>query len=91
MQPPAGTTLSVIGYNEPSLVFLLNDDALKAQTADVPVPAGSEALVSSRDTAVFEQTTAARGFVARPIDSVGGTDYSNGQDMTLTLYQIEPR
>jgi 4-amino-4-deoxy-L-arabinose transferase-like glycosyltransferase len=88
--PPAGTTLAVIGYNEPSLVFLLND-ALKAQTADVPVPAGSEALVSSRDTAVFEQTTAARRFVARPIDSVGGTDYSNGQDMTLTLYQIEPR
>jgi 4-amino-4-deoxy-L-arabinose transferase-like glycosyltransferase len=88
--PPAGTTLAVIGYNEPSLVFLLND-AFKAQTADVPVSEGSDALVSSRDTATFEQMLTARALAARPIDSVRGTDYSNGQDMTLTLYQIVPR
>ena len=88
--PPAGTTLAVIGYNEPSLVFLLNDK-FKAQTADVPVPPGAEALVSNRDATVFEQTNASRGFTGRAIDSVRGTDYSNGQNMTLTLYLIEPK
>jgi 4-amino-4-deoxy-L-arabinose transferase-like glycosyltransferase len=86
--PPANTTLAVIGYNEPSLVFLLNS-AFKAQTADVPVPAGSEALVSSRDTETFKQMLASRGLTARQIDSVSGTDYSNGQDMTLSLYRID--
>ncbi len=86
--PPAGDTiLAVIGDNEPSLVFLL-DDRLKAQTADVPVPAGGEALVANRETAIFEQTLAARGLAAQAVDSVRGLDYSNGQETTLTLYRI---
>ncbi len=89
-EPPGGTKLAVVGYNEPSLVFLLSDD-FKAQTADVPVAAGSEALVSSREGAAFDQNLAAHGLAARPLDSVSGTDYSNGEQMTLTLYQIGPR
>jgi len=89
-EPPTGTQLVVIGYNEPSLVFLLGN-GFKAQTADVPVPSGSDALVSSRDEAGFEQTVAAQGLAARPIDSARGTDYSNGEQMALTLYQIGPK
>ena len=87
--PPPGAPLAVIGYTEPSLVFLLGGD-LKQQTADVPVAAGGKALVSGRDTALFEQTLASHGLAARPVDSVRGTDYSNGEPMTLTLYQIGP-
>jgi hypothetical protein len=88
--PPPGTTLAIIGYNEPSLVFLLGND-LKTQTADVPVPTGGDALVGDRETAVFEQTLAAHDLAARPIDSVAGVDYSNGDRMVLTLYQIGPK
>ena len=88
--PDDGTPLAVVGYNEPSLVFLLNGD-VHAQTADVPVQAGREALVSSREAARFEQTATARGLTANPIDSVRGTDYSNGQQMTLTLYRMSPK
>ena len=89
--PPApGAKLAAIGYNEPSLVFLL-DDKLKAQTADVPVAIGSEALVANKDVAVFERTTAEQGLAAQAVDSVGGTNYSNGQRMVLTLYRIVPQ
>jgi 4-amino-4-deoxy-L-arabinose transferase-like glycosyltransferase len=89
-EPPTGTTLTVIGYTEPSLVFLLNND-FKAQTADVPVPVGGEALVSSRDAAAFQHELAKDGVTARLIDEVHGIDYSNGQEMTLILYRIEPQ
>jgi hypothetical protein len=89
-QPPDGTMLAVVGYNEPSLVFLTGN-RVKAQTADVPVAAGSEALVSSRDDAAFRQAIASQGLTAQRLDSVAGADYSNGQEMTLILYKIAPK
>jgi 4-amino-4-deoxy-L-arabinose transferase-like glycosyltransferase len=89
-EPPARTTLTIIGYNEPSLVFLLGGD-VRAATADAPVTAGGEALVESRDGAAFAQNLAARGLAAQKIDSVNGTDYSNGEAMILTLYRIGPQ
>jgi 4-amino-4-deoxy-L-arabinose transferase-like glycosyltransferase len=88
--PPTAVPLTVIGYNEPSLVFLLRNE-LRSAMPDMPVSAGGEALVSSRDTAAFEKQVAAQGLAARAIDNVDGTDYSNGQTMTLTLYQIAPK
>ena len=51
---------------------------------------GGEALVSSRDQAMFLQALAARGLVAQPLGSVTGIDYSNGQHMVLTLYDVAP-
>lgn len=85
--PRAGTSLTVIGYNEPSLVFLL-DGALRAATADAAVSGGDEALVSGRVAGAFRQSLAARGLSAQPLGSISGTDYSNGERMTLTLYSI---
>jgi 4-amino-4-deoxy-L-arabinose transferase-like glycosyltransferase len=90
--PPAGAPLVVVGYNEPSLVFLV-DAKLQVNSAAAAAAAltgGGEALVSGRETAVFEQGLAARGLTARPIESIHGTDYSNGQRMVLTLYEIRP-
>ncbi|HXO02667.1 MAG TPA: glycosyl transferase, partial [Stellaceae bacterium] len=88
--PPDGVPLTIIGYNEPSLVFLLRGD-LKSGMADAPVAAGGEALVSDRQAAQFEQELASRGLAGQTIDSVRGTDYSNGERMTLTLYRIGPK
>ncbi|HTW51004.1 MAG TPA: phospholipid carrier-dependent glycosyltransferase [Stellaceae bacterium] len=85
--PAAGTSLTVIGYNEPSLVFLLRD-GLTTGMADAPMSAGGEALVSGRLDAAFHQHLAARGLAAQPLGSVGGIDYSDGERMTLTLYRI---
>ncbi|HYM71370.1 MAG TPA: glycosyltransferase family 39 protein [Stellaceae bacterium] len=89
---PGGKPLVVIGYNEPSLVFLLGG---KLQVIPgggaLTLPDGGEALVSGREDAIFQQGLRARGLTARAIDSVRGTDYSNGQRMVLTLYQVAPK
>jgi hypothetical protein len=89
--PPApGGTLTVIGYNEPSLVFLLNDN-FKTGMGDAPLTAGDEALVGDRLAPAFWRNLLAHGLRAAAIHTVGGIDYSNGQQMTLTLYQIVPQ
>jgi len=92
--PPVGRTpLVVLGYNEPSLVFLLGG---RLQIGVMPgavtaLTGGGEALVSGREDAQFQQGLAARGLAASAVDSIRGTDYSNGQRMVLTLYKIAPK
>lgn len=88
--PAAGATLTVIGYNEPSLVFLLNDGFTMGM-GDAPLAAGDEALVGDRIAPAVWKNLLAHGLRAWAIHTVGGIDYSNGQQMTLTLYQIVPR
>jgi 4-amino-4-deoxy-L-arabinose transferase-like glycosyltransferase len=84
----ARAKLTVIGYNEPSLVFLLNN-GFATGMGDAPVAAGDEALVGDRLVKSFEQELAKRNLAARPIGQISGIDYSSGQEMTLTLYHIE--
>ena len=90
--PPAGVPLVAVGYSEPSLVFLLGTD-LRLSTpsgAAEMLAHGGAALVSSRVDAMFRQAIAARGLAAAPVGSVPGLDYSNGQRMVLTLYDVSP-
>ncbi len=88
----AGSPLVAVGYSEPSLVFLLGTD-LRLTTprgAAETLAGGGEALVSGREDAMFRQALGARGLLARPVGSVAGLDYSNGQRMVLTLYDVAP-
>jgi 4-amino-4-deoxy-L-arabinose transferase-like glycosyltransferase len=85
--PPSEAPIVVLGYNEPSLVFLLRNK----MDGVAGLAAGDEALISAEQAAMFEQTLSARGLTAQPVDSVSGTDYSNGQATVLTLYRIGPR
>jgi 4-amino-4-deoxy-L-arabinose transferase-like glycosyltransferase len=90
--PAAGAPIVAVGYAEPSLVFLLGTD-LRLATASGAAEAlagGGEALVSSRDDAVFQRALAARGLRVQPQGSVSGLDYSNGQRLALTLYDVAP-
>jgi 4-amino-4-deoxy-L-arabinose transferase-like glycosyltransferase len=90
--PAAGMPLVAVGYSEPSLVFLLGTDLhlMTSRSAAEILAHGGEALVSSREEPLFRQAISARGLAARPLGSVPGLDYSNGQRMVLTLYQVEP-
>ena len=91
--PAAGMPLVAVGYSEPSLVFLLGT-SLRLTTSSAAAEAlagGGEALVSSREDAMFRQALSARGLLAQPLGSVPGLDYSNGQRMVLTLYDLVPR
>ena len=90
--PTTGLPLVAVGYTEPSLVFLLGT-GLRLATADSAAEllrAGGEALVGNRDDASFRRQAGARGLGMRPVGSVSGIDYSNGQPMTLTLYAVAP-
>lgn len=91
--PPAdGVPLVAVGYGEPSLVFLLGTQLRVAtpRAAAEALAAGGAALVSSREEAMFQQALSARGLVARRLGGVPGLDYSNGQRMVLTLYEVAP-
>jgi len=81
-----------VGYSEPSLVFLLGTDLRLAtpRGAAEALAGGGEALVSNREDAMFRQALGARGLVLQPVGSVPGLDYSNGQRMVLTLYDVTP-
>jgi len=39
---------------------------------------------------MFRQALGARGLQVQPVGSVPGLDYSNGQRMVLTLYDVAP-
>ena len=90
--PAAGMPLVAVGYSEPSLVFLLGADLrlATARGAAETLARGGEALVSSREDAMFRQALSARNLVPTPVGSAPGLDYSNGQRMVLTLYDVVP-
>ena len=95
LHPRAGLApgpVEVAGYAEPSLVFLLGTgtglgDAPEAVEA---VALGRPALVEESMRPTFEAALRARGVAARPVTTVDGFNYSNGDDTALTLYRREP-
>ena len=83
--------VDAVGYDEPSLVFLLHG-ALRATTpgraaADLASGAATRALVSDREEAAFRAALAARGLAPAPLGTASGIDYSRGGALRrLTLY-----
>ncbi len=67
--PAAGAPLVAVGYSEPSLVFLLGTNLRLTTTrgAAEALAGGGEALVSSREEAMFRQALAARGLAVQPV------------------------
>lgn len=90
--PPPGQPLVAVGYNEPSLVFLLGTDLrLEGPRGAADLLAhGGEVLVNDREEAALHQALGARGLSARALGRVEGTDYSNGRRMVVTLFDVEP-
>ena len=88
--PAAGTPLIAVGYGEPSLVFLLGGHVRLTSPpgAAEALVGGGAALVSNREEPMFRQALSGRGLNARPLGTVAGFDYSNGQRMALTLYDV---
>ena len=90
VRPGRGTPVAVVGYDEPSLIFLLGTatkplDAAAAARYLATTPSGL-ALVEMRDDDAFRHTLAGLGRAAHALGRVDGIDYSNGKRMTLTLY-----
>lgn len=96
LAPRAGVApgpVEVAGYAEPSLVFALGTDTGLGGPEDAvaAIRAGRPAVVEAREEAEFKAALAAAGLSPRPAGTISGVDYSNGDDMTLTLYRGEPQ
>jgi 4-amino-4-deoxy-L-arabinose transferase-like glycosyltransferase len=81
--------VTVAGYAEPSLVFLLGADTQLGDAADAAaaIAQGRPAVVEGRDQRAFAAALAADGVAARLIGQVAGLDYSKGRHDILRLYQ----
>ena len=91
ISPRDGVTpgpVTVAGYQEPSLVFLLGTDTElgDADDAAAAIAAGRPAVVEDRLSPRFLAALGRRGIVARPLGVVEGLDYSNNQQDVLRLY-----
>ncbi|HEY1448925.1 MAG TPA: glycosyltransferase family 39 protein [Caulobacteraceae bacterium] len=80
--------VTVAGYEEPSLVFLLGTgtelgDAAAAADA---IAEGRPAIVEARQTAAFQAALTAAGVKARRAGEGAGLDYSNGQHDVLQIF-----
>ncbi|MFZ5668630.1 MAG: ArnT family glycosyltransferase [Pseudomonadota bacterium] len=96
LAPREGVTpgpVEVAGYAEPSLVFTLGSETGLGGPAEAAaaVAEGRPAVVEAREEPEFLARLARAGLPARPAATISGFDYSNGEDMRLTLYRGEPQ
>ncbi len=96
LAPRAGVVpgpVEVAGYAEPSLVFALGTDTGLggAKEAAQAIADGRPAIVDRKERPAFLAALRAAGLSPRPAGTISGVDYSNGHDMTLTLYRGEPQ
>jgi hypothetical protein len=80
--------VTVAGYEEPSLVFLLGTatDLGDASDAAEAIAEGRPAIVEQRQTAPFQAALAAAGVMARRAGEGAGVDYSNNQHDVLQIF-----
>lgn len=96
LAPRAGVVpgpVEVAGYAEPSLVFALGTDTGLGgpEEAAEAIAEGRTAVVEKKEQPAFLAALKAAGLSPRPAGTISGVDYSNGDDMTLTLYRGEPQ
>ena len=96
LAPRAGVVpgpVEVAGYAEPSLVFALgtNTGLGGAEEAAEAIAEGRTAVVEKHEQPAFLAALRAAGLSPRAAGTISGVDYSNGDDMTLTLYRGEPQ
>jgi 4-amino-4-deoxy-L-arabinose transferase-like glycosyltransferase len=96
LNPRDGITagpVEVAGYAEPSLVFALGSRTglRDGEHAAAAIAAGRPAVVEKREAPKFLAAMAAAGLTPHPAGIVTGKNYSNGDDVVLTLYRGEPQ
>jgi 4-amino-4-deoxy-L-arabinose transferase-like glycosyltransferase len=95
LSPRSGAAgpVSVTGYSEPSLIFQLGtateltDGAGAAQA----IIEGRPAVVEGREEKPFREALAQQGLTPRPVATIDGLNYSDGDKERLTVYRGEPQ
>jgi 4-amino-4-deoxy-L-arabinose transferase-like glycosyltransferase len=96
-RPCPDSVLVTTPYSEPSLVFLYGRERTRiTPSADAAAEALAEtaqcglALIGAEERTAFLDRAAALGLDPQPVDRVSGRNYSNGDDVDLTLYLARP-
>ena len=86
--------VGIFGYSEPSFIFLNGTDTalLGKQTLSgfLSGEPGRVILVEVKREGVFREALTEAGLSVKAIDEVHGFNYSKGDEVTLTLYQLQP-
>jgi hypothetical protein len=95
LSPREGVTqgpVTVAGYEEPSIVFLLgtNTELGDAQDAAAAIAQGRPAIVEGRLDAAFQSALARDGVKALRVGQGAGLDYSNNHHDILRIYRPVP-
>jgi hypothetical protein len=95
--PCPETILVTHPFIEPSLVFLygpsrtrLTESPAEAAAAFAAAPSCALAAIGAAERDAFIAGLAARGLHVQPVATIEGTNYSNGDALTLTLYRAAP-
>lgn len=90
----ASAAVAVVGYDEPSMVFLFGTDTRFTDPAsavqllkDRP---GAVALVNDRQRPAFETALRSKAVAAVPIWSGSGIDYTKGRTVSMTAFKRLP-
>lgn len=80
--------VAITGFHEPSFVFLTGRDTelTDPEGAALALAEGRPAIVEERDADAFQTATAALGVTGRSVGVVQGHNYSQGNDVSLTVY-----
>jgi 4-amino-4-deoxy-L-arabinose transferase-like glycosyltransferase len=91
-QGVAEAPVTVAGYAEPSLVFALGTSTVLGDGADAAqaIAENRPAVVEGRQEAAFQAALKAASLHANPVSQIDGLDYSNGDKMTLRVYEAPP-
>lgn len=95
LHPRQGRTpgpVAITGFHEPSFVFLTGRDTQLTDAAGAAraLAEGRPAIVEARDADAFRAASAALGVAGRAAGTVRGHNYSQGDDVSLTIYAPPP-
>ncbi|HLK24793.1 MAG TPA: glycosyltransferase family 39 protein [Caulobacteraceae bacterium] len=95
LDPRGGLTpgpVTVVGFTEPSIVFLLGTDTVTSEDvgdAAEAIDEGRPAVVESAYDAAFQSELGQDKLKASPVAYVRGFDYANGHWRRLTIYRSD--
>ena len=80
--------VAITGFHEPSFVFLTGKDTELTDPVGSAraLAEGRPAIVEERDADAFQTASAALGVTGRSVGVVNGHNYSQGDDVSLTVY-----
>ena len=80
--------VAITGFHEPSFVFLTGKDTelTDPEGAAQALVEGRPAIVEERDADAFQTASAALGVTGRSVGVINGHNYSQGDDVSLTVY-----